>query len=1540
MPIPPIPPASDPNRVIRDTRAALTKAEANATKLRAAVLAADAQITAQQKNLDTVLRRNPSAAQTLAAQKKVAAAQANKAALTAKLGPSLALIDALRDQLEKVQVTLADPLESLDGAVPVALLPVRLETRYVAATWRIRVYPDVLHLDQFDAALTADEQAYGQAYWVNRWAGSDAAAAWATAQSAAAHRNRLAWIITATTPSNVSALGVGTPLFPALTLRPEGHIVPQAGLLPPRWTVVGYRDGREVLRKQGGAIRKPLALGIAPPAGTNTVDPLEDMSKDVQASLALDDAARWMVDYDEAVKAGMAVTVTKADDAELDMGFDRLVVYGVDHRPDPVMAADNFSRSLSGQYHGAGLAFLDDGTPTNASDRETVDPPPLALDPALPPTLGASAGAMVSAFGLAANSVLTRARGGARAPDPLAAAMITALWEPTLGQFLREMMAPVIKDADIQMLRAHAIAYLRPAGPLPALRLGRQPIGVLPITAVSTFDPTPEEASLTAALRALWPIWAASAKSAPRMGQGGEPTEELVRLLQRQPRSDLWRLREVLGAVAVANSDSLTNLAQFQSLSALLSLAAVGLAGTRPLIVDTTLIDRQDRLPVPMVTDAPGPDLLSPDGVAAILMRLQSAGGLESLSQDAGKAASVLEALLIHAAQQELERASVGLVIAEQALDISLSEALILAELRLDDPALPPLPAPLAPLGALRVEQLADGSRRLAMTPRNLAQARLPLITGAASVSDHLLLAHPNILGKMPYAAQFNAFRDALRQLRGQPSVLLHNAAADMLDAVSHRFDAWATSLASRRLASQRKARPNGLHIGAYAWVEGLRPRSTSPVKTYIHAPSIPHATTAAILRSAHLARSDQDAKGLAVDLSAARVRAAKALLEGMRAGQPLAGMLGYRWERGLRDLGISYASYILPVRQAHPLPEARGPQDAHTGPIEAMAARNVADGLALAQLDTAGRSALLAAANVTASHAPQVLRELDRLVESLDALGDLLLAEGVFQAVQGNPERAAAAMDALDRQGLPPEIGITRSPRSGHRIAHRVMILLEEETPSAPWRGLSDARALAAPRVDAWVGRVLGDPARFVFAADVVAADGSVVQSRTLRLLDLGMSALASVLSTRGGAETEFERRLLAQFAAQGPLPDGAVLQARSAPPASAADMAGLDEFVATTRAIGDLLASARPLDLRDLTHPTEAITPTPDADLLGQRADAAVTFLLDLAATDPATQTASALSQKLKQAAGFGLMSAIPLASDRQGQETQFAAVRAEAAARAATVPSATLSGAVQGGTPLARVAVQTARLQALFGADFPVVPEQDIAQTAVDGLSAPLLDPQLLGQEGALVATEWLHRHSALRPSLDRLWQVLAGAEARASAPASALSPSDLAVVQLPHAKGQPWIGRAIRPNVGAVAADLSLVLHRSKSGAMPSRVAGLLIEQWSEVLPAPAETTGIAMQYDAPGAQAPQSILLAVHPSRKKAVWSSDLILSILSEAAELVAMRGLDLDDLAAVGRFLPACYLAFDFERGRASVDWRRVRDAAQAQWKLSEFRE
>ena len=116
---------------------------------------------------------------------------------------------------------------------------------------------------------------------------------------------------------------------------------------------------------------------------------------------------------------------------------------------------------------------------------------------------------------------------------------------------------------------------------------------------------------------------------------------------------------------------------------------------------------------------------------------------------------------------------------------------------------------------------------------------------------------------------------DTLRLHGIEPTAELERLFTETLDLCSHRLDAWVTSLATQRLAAMREGNPTGIYVGAFGWLEDLRPAEAAQLQTvtlsdgqtvrisgandgYIHAPSMTHAAAAAVLRNGYRTRNRQ----------------------------------------------------------------------------------------------------------------------------------------------------------------------------------------------------------------------------------------------------------------------------------------------------------------------------------------------------------------------------------------------------------------------------------------------------------------------------------------------------------------------------------------------------------------------------------------------------------------------------------------------------------------------------------------------------------
>ena len=169
-------------------------------------------------------------------------------------------------------------------------------------------------------------------------------------------------------------------------------------------------------------------------------------------------------------------------------------------------------------------------------------------------------------------------------------------------------------------------------------------------------------------------------------------------------------------------------------------------------------------------------------------------------------------------------------------------------------------------------------------------------------------------------------------------------------------------------------------HWRAHRWLrlggEPADPDTQPDSLGYVHAPSIPQAIAAAVsAQRPPRHQTGENAAGqspLNIDMSSRRVRMALDVIYGVAQGQPLAALLGYRFERSLRERDITLARFILPFRRVAPL-RPNGDALPSGESVESIAARDVVDGVALLdkwRRDGAGIFAIaqLAAQNPTAT--------------------------------------------------------------------------------------------------------------------------------------------------------------------------------------------------------------------------------------------------------------------------------------------------------------------------------------------------------------------------------------------------------------------------------------------------------------------------------------------------------------------------------------------------------------------------------------------
>ena len=1472
----------------------------------------------------------------------------------------------------------AIPPQSLcPGDLPLVLLPVRLETRFFVLAsgvteLRVRIFPDKIHLDSHEPDLTADEQTWGQHYWQQNWSAGSGEVAWRQIADRFGAR-RAAWIVRVLEPTNAAQRTSSppvAPVFPAIAVAGEDATwrhAPHARLMPDRWVAVVHSAGRVALTVTGTDIKKPLAVGPDPHAPEPDSGTAAAIARGEQ--LAIDDGMKWMTDFNEAESAGMALRIA-IPPAVLSAGLDSLVVFGVVRSLTVAETANQLADLFDAHHYTDGLAFVRPGTPTNNTDDRRAgyssqDPGhqrsfdiEVASTPAIEDHNALRVG---TALGLPFNRILPtfgRIERGLERDDLHMRSMNTALWQVGWGYFLSNMIGAEagLTRADLDWARAHFLDHVRSFGPFPALRCGAQPYGLLPVTSLDlwqagTGEPvTSQDAWLKGMLVTLRDsVWREAAGSVARIGSRQNPTDpdaDLADVMRTDGLSSTYRTRNVFGrhflqhlyrflASNFPDSDP-TQTSLLQRLG----------ASWRPRLAHLWNADWQWNVVAPLIQSGEVSPWakLEPNYIAAMLAEPH----IEQLvlarpdPHAPDDTTSLLQALLRHAFLREIAYAAAALQANETGADL------------------------LALLRDAELVDLVTGAPPTLHWRRQLE--RTLTATGGSTIRDFL---ETRTSFTAPGLAALGEFRASLADLKDLDSEALSQLAQGTLDLSAHRLDGWVTSMATKRLTAMHADGPMGQYIGAYGWVENLKripaslvkpvasppPGEPGPLQTpandsgFIHAPSMTHAAAAALLRNAHLGPTGVPAATgpFAINLSSRRVREATRLLEGVRQGQPLGALLGYRVERLLHDTvsdGRTMDRFIAPLRRVAPL-VARG-SAVTTAPVDTIAANNVVDGLVLNRRWNEDHAAVMLELN-TATMGTSDLSNLTAifaaLADAIDGLSDALTAEAVYQLTRGNTSRTASTLAAIAQgDAPPPELEVTRTPRSGTSLTHRLLALMSGTTNlnTPGWLAFtSGIRSAAEPLLNFWVAKLLGDGTKVRCTIERLdAATGAVVETRTLPISELTITALdmvygveaANTTAQPGLSLSEIEQQVLyyARRKTGGFGPDATLRLQHARPTNLAAGEVTLFDVLEQARAIRRLLAMARGADPEDLNPPERTSQGTIDLVELEARVvraenalNAAHKTLQTLIARVTTTTTAEALRTAVLKLASFGIGPAVPVsvggedpaaktALARQGQALlKISGGRLDQGAGLRTQPVAT--------EQRARREQLVTRMRAVFGQSFVVLPRFSFDAAGAAEFTSALAGSTALQGGDPLAVNTWFARCARVRETVARMGSCLQRAEVLGAA-----ARLNLSVAQLPVSATERWV--ALPPAAGTVLppSKLSLVVHTIGPINTTQVMTALMVDEWVEFVPNTRETTAVAFQFDVPDSCAPQTVLIAVPPVPGQD-WTTETLRRVLMETLDLAKLRAVDTSALGAAAQHLPGLYLAFNTADHAVSTDFAAV---------------
>ena len=760
---------------------------------------------------------------------------------------------------------------------------------------------------------------------------------------------------------------------------------PRTRVMPDRFVLLLYAtESSPPQEVTGELIADTVFLGPDP------LDHEATLVRQGDGARTLDGDCKWLADFDTAVAQGLGFRV-RLNEQQIANGFARVVVLGLRLSANAEQSAAMVEELIGNhQYSPSGFSLVRQGTPTNNTERDgsgysdndpyddlkfytAIDAPafdPLSADARVSQTDGRQ---LADALGISYGAL--QSVPGAEHTDLLEArAMNTALFPSTLGYWLKTWMSPIVTPAAARLTRQFFNRHVTGRGPLPAIRVGNQPYGVLltsdlsrwkyaspqgGIGRIALFDEmTPFLTRLREILVALEAQWQAQVKDLAHVGkEDADASKLLMEILALHPTSVEFFQRVGFHQFFVDDylnfatkggryTNELASLVRSLPATMRLYLQSLGVAETADNIAKATALNV---LWQHYLTSLTVPSLVErkPSSETATLTanyidwlrNAESPARIIDESFPGEKPTALLYLMLRNAMLLQLHAGSYDWLAGRgeytPALQRSMEAYPVVG-------VIPTVPA----VSKYELMNVAVGT----VMPEYAAPA--------TSVADLIWRGPKPAEVEAAYAQEQ---RDVLALLAGATTASLERCLVEHLDCCQYRLDAWVTGLFAQRLYEQRRSdsvldRRTGIYIGAVGWVENLKrtPRVTMRPESlpeslrpgaedqgalleeddvampgggpprvagsrrggFTHAPSINHAAAAALLRNAYLTHSDSDqADVLSNNLSSDRVRRAQFMLEGMRNGQPIEALLGYQFERALHDrTSLSAAAGDSPV--------------------------------------------------------------------------------------------------------------------------------------------------------------------------------------------------------------------------------------------------------------------------------------------------------------------------------------------------------------------------------------------------------------------------------------------------------------------------------------------------------------------------------------------------------------------------------------------------------------------------------------------------
>lgn len=849
--------------------------------------------------------------------------------------------------------------------------------------------------------------------------------------------------------------------------------------------------------------------------------------------------------------------------------------------------------------------------------------------------------------------------------------------------------------------------------------------------------------------------------------------------------------------------------------------------------------------------------------------------------------------------------------------------------------------------------------------------------------------------------------------------------AREFLDLFTYRLDAWFSGELDYILNEQFRQRGNRVpKIGAFGWVFNLEENKRTVLDNsseiiskmriaaednsgskniyqmsgkdkgeFVVAPSIQHALSASALRSAYLRTKNSALDShMCVNLSSMRARQALRILQGVRSGISSSAILGADLERYLHEayregryMETEMDRYIHPLRKLFPLKVEIEAQDqrADNYNMQVISGEAIISSIldkwayqeSVSSWLEKNRSTLdwytvlheETGIDAVHSHRMSLFKGIERLVDSYDALNDLLLSEGVHRLIQGDMDSFSAITKFMvDGNGNLPPASILDTPMEHVVVSHRVGVLMQY-----PKDVIGTAFCAAEPSVDGWIEEMIGSLSGIFFCVQRFHSDG-VPSWHVCSLNEIGMHPIEYLYLSE--YETTFIRLVETAWRLKNHcLKDKVKIFWDFSEAITERPGISLAEAEFLIRKLRSLLLRSSAMKAKDwIPMPPDDSTaktvietgPDDEQSLDVEDLKFRYKYVLDLHKSLHLSMSLQILNLKfahyipdmelakmwdfLAKCVSYGLVNSLPnydpelfLVSEAEGepifrvdpvlQRIEFDKVRQKQLDFLSTfaIAADTVEKRIQKAEKIIKTDVQVIyssaeyikALRVLTLDSFKIFPgfTMDVMLPDVkDRIACDTLLRNGIGQYSNLdfdSFEDWQMEVSEVYGGM-KLWHdvdMIRSAFGMRSPNTSILQVKDGREIA-----GDKWLGCGVEDEGDLQNVD-SIVLYGADSAAkLYTRTgerhynAGFIIDSWIEYIPYKKQTAGLTFHCDQPDNEAPQTLLLAIHPEFSKigtdATWRLEDVLGLLDTTRFMLMNRAVDPDMIYSdpyLSRFLP-----------------------------------